>query len=194
LGHLHTPLHAHAKRLALYLCEMMGDDTRPWSTDLVSSCPYRKQKVQLATGENIIVDSRADAHYAAWNSLVRPADKVGRRFKLDDCRVWMRLFFWAAHESGIAAKFPVFFEYLTRWVGHFIPIYERTAQVFTRLESRWATKEERTSHYLGSGGHLMSDVVNVPYDVAISSVPSSERLDRTWPYQEITTIAPKAFP
>ena len=35
------------------------------------------------------------------HSPKRDAAQFGQHFKLDDCRVWMRLPFWAAREAGL---------------------------------------------------------------------------------------------
>ena len=180
LGELHYPLEVHAKRLALYITEMMGDSSMPWSNDL-KSCPFRQTKVKLGTGETVLVKARSEAHYAAWNSTKRRPDQLGRRFKLDDCRVWMRLFFWSSHELGIPSAHPQLFDYLVRWVGHFIRIYESTAQQFTRLESRWATSEANLAAYVDAGC-FMKDVVGVPLSQCVRLVPQVEVLDAKWPY------------
>ena len=40
----------------------------------------------------------------AWNSPKREKEKKGRRFKLDDCRMWMRLIFWSCRIEKIDKK------------------------------------------------------------------------------------------
>ena len=191
LGGLQTALPTHAHRLASYIAEMMGDPARPWSRD-TRSRPKVAQR--LAHGRTTVVTDRFGAHHAAWHSVDRPADAVGRRFKLDDCRVWMRLLFWAARDAGHAPETSLFFRYLLRFVGHFIAIYENTARPFVRLEARWAAEAANTDAYAAGAlarpaaagdpcagapppgtPRFMADVVGVPLAVAAASLPASER-------------------
>lgn len=184
LGKLHYPLTTHGRRLAMYIAEMMGDRNRPWTRDTRAStttCPYRSMDVPIATGHTVKVQARADAHWVAWHSVTRDPANVGRRFKLDDCRVWMRLLFWAAHSTGVAARFPRFLNYLVLFVGHFIPIYERTARVFARNEARWCLSDSNLARY-AEDGYIMRDVVNVPLAEAAKDLPQEERYDNKWPY------------
>ena len=51
------------------------------------------------------------AHFAAWNSPKREPNKRGHPFKLDDCRVWMRLMFWSARDTGLD-RHTAFFSWL----------------------------------------------------------------------------------
>jgi hypothetical protein len=180
LGDLHYPLAVHAKRLALYIAEMMGDSSAPWTHD-IKSCPFRATDVALATGETVRVQARSEAHYAAWHSVKRSAEHVGRRFKLDDCRVWMRLFFWSCREACLSERFPVLFDYLIRWVGHFIRFYETTAQPFTRLESRWSLEPRNVERYQAQAFY-MKDVVGVALKDCADMVPDAELHDAKWPY------------
>lgn len=178
LGTLQTPLEIHARRIGMYFCEMMGMSGDPWSTDV----NVRPKKAQpLANGRSIVVDSRQAAHAAAWNSKTRKPQDGGKRFKLDDCRVWMRLMFWACRESGLAEN-PAFFSYYQRWIGHFIPVYEQTAAEFVRAEARWSASENRIARYF-QDGCMMKDVVGVPYHKAIESLPPQERGDDNWAYE-----------
>jgi hypothetical protein len=57
--------------------------------------------VLLAGGSRHVVHDRSSAHVAAWYSAKRPPHKVGEHFVLEDARVWMRLMFWAARETGL---------------------------------------------------------------------------------------------
>lgn len=105
LGGLQQPLDVHARRLALYISEMMGAEGRPWTRD-TETRPRQPIRIQGGVGDAEggrchYADSRADAHFIAWHSIAREPSKVGRRFKLDDCRVWMRLFFWSAREANV---------------------------------------------------------------------------------------------
>lgn len=181
LGKEHTPIETHAQRIAMYVAEQMGGKGQPWTADTTkrSECPHL-HRAPIAGGKFVVVDSRADAHFASWNSVTRPADRVGRRFKLDDCRVWMRLMFWACRKSGVAQHAP-FFNYFQRWIGHFIPIYEQTARVFVRNEARWSANAANIDAYIAAG-RVMTDVIDVPYAAAIATVPQAEALDSKWPY------------
>lgn len=176
LGGVQVPLETHASRLAKYIAEMMGDGDSPWTTDL-NVRP--RQVIQLAGGRSEVVTSRSSAHYCAWHSVTRPAEKVGRRFKLDDCRVWMGLFFWAARDAGIHPQSAdphaaALFRYLVKWVGSFIAIYETTARRFVRYESRWSADPENTASY-EAAGNFRADVVGVPLEVAQRVLSADER-------------------
>lgn len=178
LGDMHTPLETHARRIAMYMAEMMGDSAMPWTKD-TQTRPCAK--VRLARGQSIEVNSRFSAHAAAWHSVARKPQDVGRRFKLDDCRVWMRLMFWACRESGLA-KDETFFTFFQKWVGHFIPIYEATAQVFVRAEARWSADRKNLLAY-EANQRTMPDVIGVPYSIAVRGLPAAEADDQTWPYE-----------
>lgn len=179
LGEMHTPLEVHARRIALYIAEMMGAEGNPWTTDTETrpKCPVR-----VAGNRTVVVASRMSAHAAAWHSVTRQRENLGKRFKLDDCRVWMRLMFWACRECGLAEQSPEFFEYFTRWVGHFIPIYESSAKYFVRAESRWSLDPRKTDAYLTSSPRVMRDVVGVPLQMAATTLPQHEVTDKSWPY------------
>lgn len=56
----------------------------------------------------------------------KPEDR-GTRFKLPECRIWMRLMFLSMRETGAFAN-PVFEDFLTRLLGRFISIYEVRAR------------------------------------------------------------------
>ncbi len=179
LGNLTNPLTTHAARIAMYFAEMMGASGEPWSAD----CSRRPQRPEpIAKNETVVVNSRQRAHYAAWNSVTRPANRVGRRFKLDDCRVWMRLMFWSCRESGLANNL-VFFSYFVRFIGHFIAIYEETARAFARHEAMWSGNPQNIQRYLSSD-RVMSDVLDVPYQVAKAELSSEDAKSNRegWPH------------
>jgi len=171
LGGLQQPLETHALRLGSYIAEMMGAADRPWHRDLAIR---ERTPIRLAGGRTAIVADRMSAHHCAWNSVDRPKEKIGRRFKLDDCRVWMRLFFWAVRESGYTDTHPLFL-YLRKFIAHFIAIYEMTARAFTVAEAAWSRDQARTDAYLAAG-NLMHDVVDVPLREArlVSSTAAGE--------------------
>jgi len=185
LGGLQQPVEVHARRLAFYIAEQMGEPTKPW----VSDTEMRDRKViQLANGRSAVVRDRQTAHYCAWNSVGRPAERVGRRFKLDDCRVWMRLMFWSLRDCGYDEATPLF-RYMTKFIAHFIAIYETTARPFTLLESRWSANPENTRAYEHEFDHYMPDVVNVSLAAAARALPEEERrgLD-AWLYDDAAVV------
>jgi len=189
LGGLQQPLEVHARRLGSYIAEMMGASGAPWTTDTRTNTTDRRQPIKLANGRTALAADRFSAHHCAWHSVDRPREKVGRRFKLDDCRVWMRLFFWAVRDSGFDERTDVF-RYLQRFICHFIAIYETTARPFTLLESRWSADARNTDAYIsgrngaahGGSARFMDDVVDVPFRVAIERVPPHERSLDAWLY------------
>ena len=54
------------------------------------------------------------SHHKAWYSDKRPREERGRRFKLPDCRIWMRLMFWSARECGLD-RHEAFFDWYARY-------------------------------------------------------------------------------
>ena len=92
----------------------------------------------VAGGRTAVVHDRSSAHAAAWYSPKRPANEVGRHFKLDECRTWMRLHFLAMRESGVVEKSPSFADYYVRFIGHFVSVYEGSATKFARESFRWS--------------------------------------------------------
>merc|ERR1712083_109261 len=88
----------------------------------------------------VVVNDRSSAHFAAWNSLKRSREELGRHFNLEECRIWMRLHFWAMRESGLMELSPSFCDYYVRFIGHFVKVYERKAPQFAREALRWSGK------------------------------------------------------
>jgi hypothetical protein len=192
LGRLQVPLECHAARLAKYIVEQLTGEPI-WTQDTRTRA---RTPVVLAGGERVVVTSRAGAHHCAWNSVDRPAHLAGRRFKLDDCRTWMRLLFWAAREEGFApvpghrrlahacavpsiargeatSVEDVAFMLLQNFVAHFIAIYEETARPFTRHEALWSADPANLERY-AADGHVMTDVLRVPYETAIAQVHAAD--------------------
>ena len=164
-----------------------------------------------------IVHDRSTAHFAAWHSTKREDKKVGDHFKLDDCRIWLRLHFWACRKAGL---FPVhenitltsirkdleteanvlppvtentklkFQDWYSRFLSHFVRIYENTTPPFVHSELLWSTKEENTKRYLiqlQSGSHGMDDIVGVlKLDRAMKKLSKEEQnwinTNPGWPY------------
>lgn len=136
----------------------------------------------VAGGRSVVVHDRTTAHVAAWNSTKRPSTDVGRHFTLEECRVWMRLHFWAMRESGVVEQSPSFADYYVRFIGHFVAVYERSATIFARESFRWSSKPENIQKYI-SNGRKMKDILGIPFHDALRAVPDNE-LDEEgeWPY------------
>ena len=98
---------------------------------------------------------------------------TGEHFKLDDCRVWMRLHFLAAREVGLFDKHPAFMDYYVRFIGHFVSVYERLAPPFARESARWSESPANVEAYLAT--KQMPDVVGVSPREALSQLPAAER-------------------
>lgn len=167
----------HAVRLASWIAEKMGDG-EPWSAE-------RKVRpqcvVRLADGIQHVVHDRSSAHAAAWHSPKRAPEDVGKHFKLEDTRVWLRLMFWAAREEGLLDH-AAFGDWYVRFLGHFVRIYERTAPVFARDSARWSADPANTKAYLDAGCR-MTDVIGQRYTTALAGLPAAEREDiGQWPY------------
>jgi len=168
----------HGTRFATWIHQKMGGKGRLWDADRRDrpKCP-----VSLAGGHEIMVNDRTSAHVAAWHSPKRPPSEVGRHFKLDECRVWMRLHFWAMRESGLLRLSPSFVNYYIRFLGHFIRIYESKAPLFARESFRWSAKQENIEQYLNNGCK-MTDVLGLDPNSAFKQIPEEELNDLQWPY------------
>ena len=118
-----------------------------------------------------MVHDRSSAHVAAWYSPKRPSREVGRHFKLDECRVWMRLHFWALRESGLLQRSPSFANYYIRFIGHFVSVYESSAPMFAKDSFRWSAKQSNIDRYLRNG-RVMKDVLGLGLNEAIGHIPS----------------------
>ena len=97
------------------------------------------------------------SHHKAWYSDKRPREEQGRRFKLPDCRIWMRLMFWSARECGLD-QHEAFFDWYVKFIGHFIGIYEITAPPYATESAEWSGSERNIERYRESG-YLMEDVL-----------------------------------
>jgi hypothetical protein len=140
--------------------------------------------VQVAGGREVVVHDRSSAHVAAWYSPKRPPRQVGRHFELDECRVWMRLHFWAMRESGIMEKSPSFADYYVRFIGHFVRVYEGSAPTFARDSLRWSANPKNIQQYF-KNGRKMKDVLGLSFGAALKQIPETEAEDLDWPYLEI---------
>jgi len=135
----------HAQRLANWIVEKMGGEGTPWSAEREerSKCPVSKL---LGNGQVYVVHDRSSAHWAAWNSPLRPPEEMGRHFKLPEARVWMRLMFLAAREEGLLenASFSDWFLY---FIAHFVRIYEGAAPAWAEESMEWSARSENVHAY-----------------------------------------------
>lgn len=168
----------HGSRFAKWIHQKLSGST-VWDQD-------RRQRdrtpVTLAGGRTHVVNDRSSAHVAAWYSAKRPAREVGRHFKLDESRVWMRLHFWALRESGMLAKSPTFADYYVRFIGHFVSVYESSAPMFARDSFRWSADPANIAKYKKEG--LMTDVLGLSLEEAETQIPEEEANDFNWPYNQ----------
>jgi len=174
----------HGERFAAWIAEKMGLGT-PWSNERRTrkTCPFQSKGNTFETPHD-----RSSAHFAAWHSPKRTDEKWGRHFKLDDCRVWMRLHFWAVREVGMFETCPLFVDYYIRFIAHFVSVYETTAPPFARESARWSADKANVDAYLANNC-TMDDVIGISYSDAIAELPEEEReytgsnaRHRIWPY------------
>jgi len=128
------------------------------------------------------VHDRSSAHVAAWHSPKRPASERGRHFKLDECRVWMRLHFWALREAVGEAASPSFVDFYVRFIGHFVRVYEGAAPAFARDSYRWSADRKSIDGYI-ENGRKMRDVLGLSLSQALNQIPEEEASDHVWPYE-----------
>merc|ERR1712137_40477 len=148
-----------------------------------------KEPVVVAGGHRHVVHDRSSAPVAAWYSPKRPKKEVGRHFKLDECRVWMRLHFWALRESGLMEKSPSFVDYYVRFIGHFVRVYESSAPTFARDSWRWSANKQNLIQY-EKDGYEMKDVLGLTEEEAESQIPQDEAFDMEWPYNQVQPKEP----
>ena len=152
----------HAERLANWIIEKMGGEGKVWTEErrARSKCPMH---VTLGDGSDHVVHDRSSAHYAAWFSPKRPANELGRRFKLDDARVWMRLMFWSARECGLfpstkdSSTHPTnktFEDWYHQFIAHFMNIYDNSAVAYVKESSDWSLSEANIQAYLSAGRRM----------------------------------------
>jgi len=136
-----------------------------------------------------VAHDRSSAHFAAWHSPKRDPEVWGNHFKPDDARVWMRLHFWAARETGMF-EHEAFMEHYTRLIGHFISVYSSKAPPFTRESLRWSEDPKNIQQYLDAG-RMMTDVIGKDVDRELAKLPAAERIytgsraqSPAWPYEQ----------
>ena len=174
----------HGSRFAKWIHQKLSGST-VWDDDRRSR---DLEPVELAGGHRHVVHDRSSAHVAAWYSPKRPSHQVGRHFELDECRVWMRLHFWAMRESGIMEKSPSFADYYVRFIAHFVRVYENSAPPFARDSLRWSESPERIAQYI-QNGRKMNDVLGITESEAKAQIPQTELNDTVWPYGQ-TLVTP----
>jgi len=178
----------HSERFALWIAEKFGDGT-PWTEERRTR---PRDLMRIGNSVQEVAFDRSSAHFAAWHSPKREAHKMGQHFKLDDARVWMRLHFWAARDVGLfEPQYASFMDYYMRFIGHFISIYSRHSPPFTRESARWSANPQNIEKYLRCGRRMV-DVIDMPVEVALTELPSDERLytgsshpTPAWPYGSV---------
>lgn len=80
-------------------------------------------------------------------------------------------------------KSPSFADYYIRFIGHFVRVYESTAQQFTRDSFRWSANPNNITRYI-QNGRRMNDVLNLSLKVARLQIPQLEANDTVWPYHK----------
>jgi len=173
----------HATRFANWISENVGHDSS-WSDE------RRTREIHNVTlkrnGKEFVGSSPSDrstAHGNAWHSEKRTTAKQGQHFKLPDCRVWMRLHFWALKKAGIHVQSPSFAEFYCRFIGHYVRVYEHTAPMFAREAYRWSDNVANLAEYERNG--RMVDVPdNYGIGAHIHSITSEEADDPLWPYYD----------
>jgi hypothetical protein len=169
----------HGDRFAKWIHQKLSGSS-VWDED-------RQQRdltpVEVANGRRAVVHDRSSAHSAAWYSPKRPQKEVGRRFRLDECRIWMRLHFLGMRNSGLMEKSPSFCDYYVRFIGHFVGVYEKSAPTFAKDSFRWSENPKNVETYI-KNGRVMKDVLGVDYWHARDSLPEEELADDEWPYHQ----------
>ena len=166
----------HGTRFAKWIHQKLSG-SQVWDHDRYER---NLEPVPLAGGHTHVVHDRSSAHVAAWYSPKRPSHEVGRHFKLDECRVWMRLHFWALREGGFPKSFE---DYYIRFIGHFVRVYEGSAPAFARDSWRWSANPQNIATYI-QNGRQMTDVLGLSLERAKAQIPPSESSDTVWPYNQ----------
>jgi hypothetical protein len=133
---------AHGVRLGNWIIEKMGGEGTPWSD----------------SGRHGL---RATTHGQAWRSEYRDPKDYGKRFKLDDCRIWMRLMFWSGREVGLH-HYTAFWNWYVTFVKHFIAVYEYSAPPFTEEDAEWSADPHNIQKYV-EDGYAMVDVIGIEH-------------------------------
>ena len=166
----------HGSRFARWIHQKLTGST-VWDEERAARS---NTPVEVANGHTIVVHDRTSAHVAAWHSSKRPSHEVGRHFKLDECRVWMRLHFWAMRECNLDKSFV---DYYIRFIGHFVSVYEGSAPAFARDSYRWSAYPKNIDKYV-EAGYKMNDVLGLGLRKSLAQIPEEEANDDVWPYHQ----------
>jgi len=128
----------HGERLGNWFAEKLGGEGPVWS----------KARPRNA---------RADAHKKAWHSHKRQQQHRGQRFKVVDCRIWMRLMFWAAREEGLADH-ERFWNWYVTFIGRFIRVYAFGAGKYGKESAAWSADATNIEKYRNAG-FVMEDIL-----------------------------------
>lgn len=142
---------AHGLRLSDWIAEKMGEPGMRWTR---TRPPHSRQR----------------SHWRAWNSPHREEHKRGDHFKLDDCRVWMRIMFLSAREQGLHDH-PVFWDWYVRFIGHFVRVYERSAPLFAAESAAWSADSKVVDEYVRDGWK-MRDILGLGLHEAAAALES----------------------
>ncbi len=132
---------AHGQRLADWMVEQIGGEGTPWRDSGRAG------------------NQRQISHSQAWHSERRSRKDRGKRFQLDDCRIWMRLMFLSGREVGLH-QFDGFWSWYVSAIQDLIGIYEFTAPPYARESDEWAENRANYEKYK-SGGFRMEGVIGV---------------------------------
>lgn len=145
----------HAQRLAYWITEKMDQQNPIWTQDRAerAKCPIMKIVGKGDTAHQHIVKDRSSAHHAAWFSPLRAEKDQGRRFNLTDSRIWMRLMFLSARQSGLFDN-QAFANWYIGFIGHFIAVYERSAPRYARMDAEWSADPVNVQAYLDNGKQM----------------------------------------
>jgi hypothetical protein len=174
----------HGERFATWIAEKLGAGT-PWSQERRTRDIHNFE----AKGEWFQTPhDRSSAHFAAWHSPKRDDNVWGEHFKLDTCRVWMRLHFWAMREEGLTDH-AAFTDYYVRFIGHFVSVYEGSAPPFARESLRWSADPTNIQAYRDARNR-MPDIMGLSKTAALATLPAEERIytgsvaASHWPYEQ----------
>lgn len=143
----------HASRLSNWLIEKMGGEGDVWTTERIARRKNIKTVI-LGDGREHIVHDRTSAHVAAWNSPLRPPTEMGQHFNLVDSRVWMRLMFWSARDTGLFDLSPSFQAWFITFIAHFVAVYERTAPPYAAESAAWSAQKDNIAKYAANGNKM----------------------------------------
>ena len=83
----------------------------------------------------------------------------------------MRLHFAAAREVGLFDSAPAFMDYYIRFIGHFVRVYESSAE-FARESARWSEDPAEVARYQET--RFMPNVIGVTLEEAVQCLPPHE--------------------